>query len=266
MDIGPGDLQGNQHLDHELVARRRNEVRWGAKPVGQLVVASGRDPVPLLRSLAFPVVGLDESVPFEALEGRVDLPDVERPHLAGPRLELALQPQAVLRPLTQQGKEGMGDAHEWLHGDSILSTIPGIDKLVQVLMRSRVAEVRSRGAALRRVRKLGRAGFGAIRSAGQTRWTRRRPLHEFANPKGVRPAAAPAAAGVVRDRRGATRVRLRASTALGSRPVRARATASPRRRHGRAGGARGQSYSPRSRGGSRRGIGEALISEVVVSP
>ena len=74
--------------------------------------AGGRDPVPLLRSLAFPVVGLDEPVPLEALEGRVDLPDVERPDLARPRLELALQPQAVLRPLAQQGEEGVRDAHE----------------------------------------------------------------------------------------------------------------------------------------------------------
>ena len=114
VDVGPGDLQRDQHLDHELVARGRHEVGRRAKPVGQLALAGGRDPVPLPRPLAFAVVGLDEPVPFEALEGRVDLPDVQRPDLARPRLELVLQPQAVLRPLAQQGKEGMGDAHEWL--------------------------------------------------------------------------------------------------------------------------------------------------------
>jgi hypothetical protein len=38
------------------------------------------------------------------LEGRVDLPDVQRPDLARPRLELVLEPQAVLRSLAQQGE------------------------------------------------------------------------------------------------------------------------------------------------------------------
>ena len=41
VDVGPGDLQGNQHLDHELVARGRHELRRRAKPVGQLAVALG---------------------------------------------------------------------------------------------------------------------------------------------------------------------------------------------------------------------------------
>ena len=111
VDVGPGDLQGDEHLDHELVARGRHELGRGAKPVGQLAAACGRDPVPLPRSLAFAVVGLDEPVPLEALEGRVDLPDVERPDLARPGLELVLQPQAVLRPFAQQGEEGVRDAH-----------------------------------------------------------------------------------------------------------------------------------------------------------
>ena len=76
-----GICRATEHLDHELVARGRNEVGRGAKPLGQLALARGRDPVPLPRSLAlpvvgFPVIGFDESVPFEALEGRVDLPDV----------------------------------------------------------------------------------------------------------------------------------------------------------------------------------------------
>ena len=114
MDVDPGNLQGDQHLDHELVARGRHELGRRAKPVGQLAVAGGRDPVALLRPLALAVVGLDEPVPLEALQRRVDLPDVERPDLARPGLELVLQPQAVLRPLAQQGEEGVRDAHEWL--------------------------------------------------------------------------------------------------------------------------------------------------------
>jgi hypothetical protein len=87
VDVDPGHLQGDQHLDHELVARRRHEPGRRAKPVGQLAVALGRDPVPLPRSLVFPVVGLDEPVPLQALKSGVDLTDVERPDLARPRLE-----------------------------------------------------------------------------------------------------------------------------------------------------------------------------------
>ena len=108
----PGNLQGDEHLDHELVARRRDELGRRAQPVGQLAGRRRSDPVPLLRALALAVVGLDEPVPLEALQRRVDLPDVQRPDLARPRLELVLQPQAVLRPLAQQGEEGVGDAHE----------------------------------------------------------------------------------------------------------------------------------------------------------
>ena len=32
VDVGPGDLQRDQHLDHELVARGRHELGRGAKP------------------------------------------------------------------------------------------------------------------------------------------------------------------------------------------------------------------------------------------
>src|SRR4029079_6496967 len=99
------------HLDHEFVARRRNEIGRVAQPLGQLTLAGGRDPIPLLRSLALSG-GFDEPVPLEPLERRVDLPDVQRPHIARSRLEFALQPQSVLRPLSQQSKECMGNAHE----------------------------------------------------------------------------------------------------------------------------------------------------------
>jgi hypothetical protein len=75
--------------------------------------AGGGDPIPLLllRRFAF-AVALDEPVSLEALQRRIDLPDVQRPNLARPRLELVLQPQAILRFLAQEGEDGMGDAHE----------------------------------------------------------------------------------------------------------------------------------------------------------
>src|SRR4029453_17943740 len=112
-----------EDMYNKPVGRGRYEVRRRAKPVGELPAAGGGDPVPLLGALAFLVVGLDESVPLEALERGVDLPDVERPDLARPRLELVLQPQAVLRPLAQQCEQGVGDAHERLHDANIPSSI-----------------------------------------------------------------------------------------------------------------------------------------------
>src|SRR5262245_21744381 len=92
VNVRPGHLEGDEHHYHELVARRRNQVRRRAQPVRELAVAGRGDPVPLPRALALSVVALDEAVPFETLERRVDLADVERPDVAGPGLELALQP------------------------------------------------------------------------------------------------------------------------------------------------------------------------------
>ena len=47
----------------------------------------------------------DEAVADEAVERRVDLPDVERPGAAGASLELAAQLGAVLLPLGEQRHE-----------------------------------------------------------------------------------------------------------------------------------------------------------------
>ena len=127
VDVCSGNLQRNQHLDHELVARRRHEVWRRSQPIGQLAAAGGRDPVALARPLAFLVVGLDESVPLEPLECRIDLPDVQRPDLARPRLELVLQPQAVLRALGEQREEGVRDAQSWSPRIAIPSSILSIE-------------------------------------------------------------------------------------------------------------------------------------------
>ena len=61
------------------------------------------------------VVGLDEPVALQALQRRVHLPHVQRPHLAGARLEFLPQLQSVLGALAEQGQEGVADAHEWTH-------------------------------------------------------------------------------------------------------------------------------------------------------
>jgi hypothetical protein len=57
------------------------------------------------------LVRFDESVALEALQRRVHLPDVERPHLAGARLELLLQLEAVLRAFAQQGEDCVANTH-----------------------------------------------------------------------------------------------------------------------------------------------------------
>ena len=51
----------------------------------------------------------------------VDLADVQRPDLARPRLELVLQPQAVLRPSGEQGEQGVWNTHDCLSNLNILS-------------------------------------------------------------------------------------------------------------------------------------------------
>ena len=78
----------------------------------------------LLGTLVGRVLGLDQPVPLKALEGRVHLPDVERPHLAGAGLELLPQLQAVLGTLAEQGQQGVTDAHVLSLRCSILSILP----------------------------------------------------------------------------------------------------------------------------------------------
>ena len=109
--ISPGHPQADQHLDDKLIPRRRDVAGRGAKPAVQLGTPGRGDRKPLLRPRLALVVGLHQPVALEALQGDVHLPHIQRPHLAGPLLELLLQPQAVLRPLAEQGQQGMPDAH-----------------------------------------------------------------------------------------------------------------------------------------------------------
>src|SRR5208283_1337324 len=48
---------------------------------------------------------------LQPLQRRVDLADVERPHLAGTGFELLAQLEPVLGPLAEQGEQGMPDTH-----------------------------------------------------------------------------------------------------------------------------------------------------------
>ena len=70
--------------------------------------------------LGLGLVGLDEPVALEALQRRVHLAHVERPDVAGSRLELLAQLQAVLGPLAQQRQQGVPDTHGRIIFRSIL--------------------------------------------------------------------------------------------------------------------------------------------------
>ena len=63
-----------EDLDRELVAWRRLVTGHGVPPRTELLGSGRGDPV---RALAVALLGLDEPIAREAIEGGVDLPDVE---------------------------------------------------------------------------------------------------------------------------------------------------------------------------------------------
>ena len=122
--VGARHAQRQQHLDHQLVARRRRHVRRGPQPGSQFTIAFGGDLEPLLRAVPLIiVVGLDQPVTLQPLQRRVHLPDVQRPDLASARLELLAQPQPVLRSLAEQRQQRVPDAHGRCIVDIILSML-----------------------------------------------------------------------------------------------------------------------------------------------
>ena len=121
-DVDLREVEGDEHLDDELVPRRRRHVRRCAEPGLELLGPRRGQREGALRAGAV-VVGVDEAVALEPLQGRVDLPDVERPHLAGAVLELLAELQPVLRSLAEQGQEGVADAHR---RSPFISSIPSI--------------------------------------------------------------------------------------------------------------------------------------------
>ena len=120
----------HQHLHHDLVARGCREVWRRAQPQAQLVLAGIGDAEVLLGPRLAVLVRGDQAVALEALQGRVHLPDVEGPHVAGLGLELVAQLQAVLRALAQQGKQRVSDTHG-LESSIILSI------LLEIIVRTR---------------------------------------------------------------------------------------------------------------------------------
>ncbi len=85
-------------------------------------LAAWADRVVLLRPVLAGAVGLGQPVALQPAQRLVHLADVQRPHLAGPGLELLAQLQPVLRPLRQQRQQYVRDAH----GVTMPSIMPGI--------------------------------------------------------------------------------------------------------------------------------------------
>ena len=108
--------QDNQHLHHELVARRRTQAGRRAQPRGQLPLAIGGDPEGLLRDLLAAAIGPGKTVALQPLQRRADLAHVQRPDLAGAVLELLAESQPVLGSLAQQ--------RAYPHEPSILDIMP----------------------------------------------------------------------------------------------------------------------------------------------
>src|SRR5665811_1270567 len=102
---------GQRKLDDKLIARgiaaidRRlpPALDLGPTLVGQPVV----DPALVVGAPG----GLDQAVTLQPGQGRIDLPDVQRPGAAGPRLELAAQLRAIHRLLRQQRQQPPSDRH-----------------------------------------------------------------------------------------------------------------------------------------------------------
>jgi hypothetical protein len=67
--VDSGHERRHQHLDDQLVAGWRHGVGRGAQPLGKLPVAGRGDPEALLWAVALRVVGLDQPVALQALQG-----------------------------------------------------------------------------------------------------------------------------------------------------------------------------------------------------
>jgi hypothetical protein len=93
-----GDAQCDEQFDHELVSGWGGEIGRGSEPGGELVATGIGEVEDVLRAVCV-VIGVDEAVALEALQRGVDLPRVERPHLARSRFEVVGELEAVFGTL-----------------------------------------------------------------------------------------------------------------------------------------------------------------------
>ena len=109
--LDAGKRRGDGQLEGQLVASRGAALDGGVEPAAHVRPAGIRDPpvhVPLLVGVAL----LGEAVALEAVEGVVDLADVERPRAAGATREFGPQLIAVARAPGRGSRAGSG-APSW---------------------------------------------------------------------------------------------------------------------------------------------------------
>jgi hypothetical protein len=90
----------HQHLQHQLVARRRLVDWYGFPPSTERSPTDGSEGVDLLRvgsAFSFDRIDLHQSVSLQPVESCIDLANVEWPNPASRVLELGLQLIAVAR-------------------------------------------------------------------------------------------------------------------------------------------------------------------------
>src|SRR6185436_20735392 len=112
-DVDVARRDREEHLDRQLVAGRGLDHDRVVEPLAELGAARRCDSVlpPVLFGGRVPVDGLDEPVPLQPLDGRVDLPDVERPVATGSPLEGSLELVAVAGSLVEEREQSVPDRH-----------------------------------------------------------------------------------------------------------------------------------------------------------
>ena len=108
--VHAGQRDGERQLDGELVPRRIAPLHRRGEPALDLGLAGARNAVDHV-AFAVAAVVADEAVAFQAVQGGVDLPDVQRPGGPGAVLEFDPELVAVTRLVVQQGEEAVADGH-----------------------------------------------------------------------------------------------------------------------------------------------------------
>src|SRR2546421_10525983 len=111
--MGAAERRCEQHLEHQFVARRWSVGGRELPPPREPLPARRRELIPLAVRLALTVGtrARDQTVTGESVEGRVHLPDVERPHSTGRGLELDLQLMTIARAVREQREQSLSHRH-----------------------------------------------------------------------------------------------------------------------------------------------------------
>ena len=109
-DVHAGRADRHRELDGQLVTGRAAAVHGRLEPAPQLGAPGVGDDVERVAGVVLAALG-DHAVALQAVEGRIDLADVERPGGTGARLELRTELGAVARAVLKEGEEPVADGH-----------------------------------------------------------------------------------------------------------------------------------------------------------